>query len=365
MSTLPGQRLQLSPLERRRELFRGCLLGGAAGDALGAPVEFLSLDEICELYGTEGIRAPDEAYGRVGAITDDTQMTLFTAEGLLRAHNRWLEKGITDVPGVVGHAYQRWLYTQGYRDAGRMLRDGGPIPDGWLIGVGELHSRRAPGRTCLTALEQDRLGEIDRPLNDSKGCGAVMRAAPVGLLIENDPFRTGCEIGALTHGHPTGYTAAGALGLIVHRLTRGATLDDALDECVGRLRETQGGDECASALVGAISAAREGSPTAERVESLGAGWVAEEALAIAVYCALVAGALPAGIRLAVNHSGDSDSTGAIAGNLLGAIHGESSLPPQWLEQLELRDVIAQVADDLALHLELGAETADWERYPGW
>ncbi len=92
--------------------YRGCLLGGAVGDALGASVEFLSLGEIRARFGAAGIRDYAPAYGRIGAITDDTQMTLFTAEGLLRAHNRGTQKGIVHTPTVVHHAYLRWLETQ-------------------------------------------------------------------------------------------------------------------------------------------------------------------------------------------------------------------------------------------------------------
>jgi hypothetical protein len=98
-----------------RDRVRGCLLGGAVGDALGAPVEFMSYPEIKRRYGRGGIRDFAAAYGRVGAITDDTQMTLFTAEGLLRAHNRSIDRGICHPPSVVWRAYQRWLSTQGGR----------------------------------------------------------------------------------------------------------------------------------------------------------------------------------------------------------------------------------------------------------
>jgi ADP-ribosylglycohydrolase len=96
-----------------REHFTGCLLGGAVGDALGAPVEFLNIREIRNRYGPSGITDYDVAYGRRGAITDDTQMTLFTAEGMLRADARWHLKGICYPPSVIHHAYIRWLHTQG------------------------------------------------------------------------------------------------------------------------------------------------------------------------------------------------------------------------------------------------------------
>ncbi|HSM50597.1 MAG TPA: ADP-ribosylglycohydrolase family protein, partial [Thermoanaerobaculia bacterium] len=160
---------------------RGCLLGGALGDALGAPIEFLSLGEIRERFGSGGLRHLERAYGRVGAITDDTQMTLFTAEGLIRAWVRGDIRGIGHPPSVVHHAYLRWLHTQGvpWKEVFRPVKE--EEPDGWLVREKWLHARRAPGRTCMSALRQaDGLGAPAR--NDSKGCGGVMRVAPVGLL---------------------------------------------------------------------------------------------------------------------------------------------------------------------------------------
>ena len=96
--------------------YRGCVLGGAVGDALGAPVEFMSLAEIQSRHGAEGIRDFAPAFGRVGSITDDTQMTLFTAEGLLRAWVRFALRGIGPAfDSVTANAYLRWLRTQGGR----------------------------------------------------------------------------------------------------------------------------------------------------------------------------------------------------------------------------------------------------------
>jgi ADP-ribosylglycohydrolase len=94
--------------------------------------------------------------------------------------------------------------------------------------------------------------------------------------------------------------------------------------------------------------------------------VAEEALAISLYCALRAHHLEEGIITAVNITGDSDSTGAIAGNLLGAIHGARAIPQRWLDTLELREVIETVARDLVCVPDFGKEMPDegWlARYP--
>ncbi|HEY0970872.1 MAG TPA: ADP-ribosylglycohydrolase family protein [Gemmatimonadales bacterium] len=345
---------------RDREHVRGCLLGGAVGDALGAPVEFMTLDAIRARHGADGIRELDEAYGRVGAITDDTQMTLFTAEGLLRASARLHERGLCHPPSQAYQSYLRWLSTQG---VAVKAPPGLELDTGWLVQVRALHARRGPGNTCLSALASGRMGTIEEPLNDSKGCGGVMRVAPAAVLHFGEPFRLGAEVAATTHGHPSGYLAAGAMTEILAHLLDGAALEPAVHAALDRLAREQGHEETTAALRGALDAWHEGAPSAERVERLGAGWVAEEALAIAVYCALSAGDdFAAGARLAVNHSGDSDSTGAVTGNLLGALLGASAIPERWLEQLELRREIEEIADDL---LEGYRDDDAWRaRYPG-
>ncbi len=352
-----------------RSRYRGGLLGGAVGDALGAPVEFLSLPEIRARYGPGGIAEFDRAYGVSGAITDDTQMTLFTAEGLLRAAVRQREKGIGYPPGIVHHAYLRWLHTQGEASEHRLFEP--ERFDGWLLREARLHHRRAPGNTCLHALMGDEIGTTEEPLNDSKGCGGVMRAAPAGLLVRPErAYAVGCDVAAITHGHPSGYHAAGALAVMVSALVQGQALDEAVANARRALAEHDDAAECRRALDAAVELAQQGAASAEALERLGQGWVAEEALAMSIYAALAAvraatpeTAFEYGVRLAVNHSGDSDSTGAICGNLLGALLGEEAIPSRWRENVELADVVLQVADDL--YEEAHGEGVPWARYPGW
>jgi ADP-ribosylglycohydrolase len=286
-------------------------------------------------------------------------MTLFTAEGLLRAKVRAEYKGICSVEGVVHFAYLRWLRTQGEASA----RTPDPL-DGWLFGVRALHDRRAPGTTCLSALAAEEPGSCEQPRNNSKGCGGVMRMAPAGLIQGEDSFQLGCDLAALTHGHPSGYLAAGAFAAIVRRLIEGDTLLNAVENAVERLRACPSHEECTSALGRAVEEWRAGEPSAERVAGLGQGWVAEEALAIGVYCALAAESdFERGVRLAVNHGGDSDSTGAIAGSLLGTLLGVQAIPDRWLSQLELRREIERLADDLLTWFR--PDEAWLEDYPGW
>jgi ADP-ribosylglycohydrolase len=355
-----------------RARIRGCLLGGAVGDALGAPVEFDSLADIRSRFGAGGVTDYAEAYGRRGAITDDTQMTLFTAEGLVRAYVGAGSEGAPSPESAVHHAYLRWLRTQGYAPEADVARRDG-WPDGWLVKERGLWSRRAPGNTCLSALLATRtLGE--RATNDSKGCGTVMRVAPVGLLAPardlaggSPAYELGAAVSFVTHGHPAGYMAGGAFALLFARLMEGLELRRAAEATVATVRALPGSACMMDALDAAMALVDEaGTPTPERIEQLGGGWVAEEALAIAIYVALTAKDFEGALSLSVTHSGDSDSTGSMVGQLLGAAWGEEAIPARWLRELELRDVVEQIADDVAA-VRAGSldREAAAERYPGW
>jgi ADP-ribosylglycohydrolase len=360
---------------KRSERIAGCLLGGAVGDALGAPIEFMRLSEIRDLFGPAGLTDYAPAYGKLGAITDDTQMTLFTAEGLLRAVCREAHLGSVDVSSVVWFAYLRWFKTQGYASASDGFAyatedlppfgAGPPLPNGWLGSVRGLHAQRGPGNTCLSALRFGKAGRLEEPpINSSKGCGGVMRAAPAGVLGDSvgRSFALGCATAVLTHGHPTGWLAGGALAAIVHAVIEGASVREGVDEALRMLSRDARASECRDALSAAVDLAGRGRPNPEKITTLGEGWIAEEALAIGVYAALSAASFREGALVAVNHGGDSDSTGAIAGNILGAALGRGAIPPRWVEKLELADVIAQVAADL--HTRFEESDAWWRRYPG-
>ncbi|WP_241680529.1 ADP-ribosylglycohydrolase family protein [Pseudactinotalea suaedae] len=370
-------------VEAYRSRVRGCLLGGAIGDALGGPVEFWDLERIQAACGPAGVRqyVPEDVDGThtYGRITDDTQMTLFTVEGIIRGAVR-RDRGLGFTVAVLHHAYDRWLDTQ--------LQSGPDGErDGWLVTERWLYSRRAPGNTCLSALEGprggrrklERFGEPAR--NDSKGCGGVMRSAPFGLMPpwvwDSLPWQleTAAEAAGYTHGHPTGQLASGALAVLVGAIVRGQELPDAVDTTVRLLREQDHHEECVLAIERAAEAAQE-APSAAAITSLGGGWVAEEALAMAIYAALAhpgPDEMLDALALAVTHSGDSDSTGAICGNILGALHGETALPPELAFEVEGRGTILSLADDLIYELTAGARlhgdhgpiTRWTERYPGW
>ena len=331
-------------MKRNQNNYRGCLIGGAIGDAFGSNVEFLSIDAIRETYGEAGITDLVCAESGLAEITDDTQMTLFTAEGILRADSNGQVKSIEQLALSVYHAYLRWLVTQG----NPKFDEYDWIYDGWLLEIKELHNRRAPGNTCLSALLSKERGTFEKSLNNSKGCGGVMRVAPAGLAYPKElSFKIGVELAVITYGHPSGYLSAGALAHIIASIVEGSTLEEAVAGALAVLKDYEGYEECTEILEKATELVGSDLPDSEAIKILGEGWIGEEALAIAVYCSLKhCDDYRKAIIASVNHSGDSDSTGAITGNILGAYLGLSSIQEEWVKKLEIREVIEQVADEL-------------------
>jgi len=337
------------------------MLGGAVGDALGAPVALLDIAAIRERYGKAGIDRMEAAYGRRGAITDHTRMALFTAEGLILSQVRQEYAREALAATALYHAYLRWLITRDRNGQGELVRQHGScaVVDGVLTGYRELFARRAPCRTCLSALRSGKMGTMDRPVNSSNGCSGVTRVAPVGLVVEDasKAFSLGCASAAITHGHPNGYLAAGFLAALLSRLTSGRALAEAITEAAGILTGTSGHGECLQAIEKAVAWSHRQQPvTPEVLAAFGEGRTAEAALAIGLYAALAADRdFGQGVLAAVNHSGNSGATAAIAGSILGADCGVDQIPDEWLAELELKDLIEETAMDLFDQLEAKEE----------
>ena len=348
-------------MEKTRDRIAASLYGGALGDALGYAVEFIDWTAIQEQYGSDGIREPVLRNGKA-RVSDDTQMTLFTAEGYGFGYFRASSRGIgADVEHYIYQSYLCWLQTQGF--PARSVWD----PISRLKKTPDMNSCRSPGRTCIHALCSNQMGTPDKPINDSKGCGGVMRTAPLGFIrsprTHQNPFGVplllGARVAAITHGHPLGWMPAGMLSDIIDRCIYGNyaslrnLIDDALAETVqtfSRYAESRDLEALIRRAAALAERPVETGSTAVRtdlsaIRSLGAGWVGEEALAIAVYAVLrYPNDLRRALCAAVNHDGDSDSTGAIAGNILGAYLGMDAIPQDWLEKLELREEIEEIAD---------------------
>ena len=339
--------------------FRGCLIGGAAGDALGYAVEFLREEQIFSKYGENGITEYSLKNGKA-EISDDTQMTLFTANGLLLGTTRGMTRGIMGTyESYIQIMYKCWYRTQ---------TESYPINEdylySWLLNIPELFSRRAPGMTCLSAIEHGAEGSTHEPINNSKGCGGVMRVAPVPLyaIVDNrmsvtDAALLAGDAAEITHQHPLGFIPAALVSHIIYRL--------ALDEeptkpaMESYIREGMKAMEllypqypadvrCMGELCEeAITLANSSSPDLENIEAIGEGWTGEEALAIALYCCLRHfDSFEDAIIASVNHGGDSDSTGAVTGNVLGAALGYNAIPQFYKDDLEMHNLILHMADDL-------------------
>ncbi|MGW5643131.1 ADP-ribosylglycohydrolase family protein [Saccharopolyspora sp. NPDC003752] len=364
-----------SPLDAH-ERFLGAMVAGAMGDALGFAIEFHDIGMIRRDHGDAGLTSPVLRDG-VAQVSDDTQMMLFTLEGLIRAHvARRINPTDNDPVPEVQHAYQRWFHTQSQP----WDRAGGPYaqhlqqPDGWLITHPELFSSRAPGSTCMSALANfARTHQHASPqfkINDSKGCGGVMRAAPVAVW-SNDPaevFYAAVGTAALTHSHPSGYLSAGVLAVIVHQLIRDVSLPESVRLARDLLLRWRGHEEQLRFLDAAVELSGKGPVAPEELkDTLGQGWVGEEALAIGLYAVLATDNLRDALLLSVNHSGDSDSTGIVCGNIAGALYGARAVPQEWLASLELRELVETLAKDALVEFSPGPPTdpAWTQRYPAW
>ncbi|MFJ3956997.1 ADP-ribosylglycohydrolase family protein [Arthrobacter sp. NPDC090010] len=335
---------------------RGSLLGGALGDALGYAVEFDRLPAIRERFGSAGLQDFSQLGGPVD-FSDDTQMTLYSADGLNEAL-AWAREGVrADELACVWLAYLRWLKTQGVTVPESAPQ---PVPR-WLDAQPVMQHQRHPGKACLSGLAGGAMGSVARPVNpDSKGCGTIMRAAPFGLIPQLAPeavARLSTDAAALTHGHPSALHSSAQFSLLIHGLLLGAPLDEAVSALAGRLQDDPGTPpELRERVLKAIDLARAAerlSPEALTAE-LGEGWVAEEAFAVALYAVLAtAGAadpeqhLREALALAATHDGDSDSTASIAGNIVGALHGDGALPPSWLASVNGIEVVDRIASELA------------------
>lgn len=314
----------------------GCLLGGAAGDALGAPVEFAHRIDIRQQYGADGLTDMLPGHAAPGAASDNTQQMLFVAEGLLEAARQPGPWQPETVAGAVHRSLLRWLHTQGETP---------PLPldtSGGLLDDRRLHARRAADDTSLQALRAARrIGAAAG--NACQGNGALMRSAPCAFFPM--PFASAAAIAALTHGHPGGQLPAALFADLLARLWRGGgSLAETCRISLAIHGEMPGLHGTRRLLEWVLARHAAGArPTPQTIDQLGGGWEASEALAIGVWCALGAGSVEDGLVSAVNHSGDSDTTGMIAGNLLGLLHGPAAIPERWRAVLELGEPVERLA----------------------
>ena len=331
---------------------KGCLYGGAIGDALGYTIEFNDMFSIKRKYGEKGIENLVLNKENKALISDDTQMTLFTAVGLTEANipsESYLES--------IFSRYNEWRITQIRENPIDLYKTEPGFS--WLIEKKEMFERRAPGTTCMSSLRDMKDRSIDNPINNSKGCGGVMRVAPIGLSFYKKKdreyiYRLGADAAALTHGNPLGYLPAAILVDIINTLMKNEDSDikTAVEDSLQILKTFSNCKNECKELEKLIKKAIKLSSNKkindyDAIRSLGEGWVGEEALAIAIYCSLkYSNNYKKAICAAVNHDGDSDSTGSITGNIVGTYLGYEKIPKEYVENIELYDIIKKVSEDI-------------------
>jgi ADP-ribosylglycohydrolase len=302
------------------EQIQGCIVGLAVGDALGYPHEFRKVAQVQKEIGPEGITdflsIQDPRFTRPfiigkkhppGTYTDDTQMSLAVAEALI-------EKGHEDLDGLMnamGRHFVKWADS----------------PD----------NNRSPGGTCMTGCENLKKGVPWRKAGvaNSKGCGSAMRVAPIGLFYDDVPrmMEVARASSVLTHGHNAAIEGAAAGALAVHLALQGKGPADIHREittaCTGRSADF---DACFARVPAAIA-----RPPGEVLidGELGESWVAEEAIASALYCVWRhPDKFSECVLEGVNTDGDSDSIACIAGGIVGARLGLSAIPQKWRDSVE-------------------------------
>ena len=363
--------------KRVPDSIRGCLMAGAAGDALGYEVEFMSRHAILSRFGEQGITKFALDNKGKALISDDTQMTLFTANGILMGLTRGYMRGIGGRPEkYVDGAYLDWFYTQTGRKKEILIND---FHYTWLRDLPEMAQRRAPGNTCLQACESMFRGEHVH--NNSKGCGGIMRVAPMALLIAGYASRNrngysieelaeaGGEIAEYTHKHPLGFLPASLLTVLLYKMVpmTAKQVQEEMDQIVTETLDIldliyKGKYESDKLYLKelsekAIRLAHSDISDADAIRQLGEGWVAEETWAIALYCAIRhIDSVEDAIIASVNHNGDSDSTGSVCGNIMGAIYGYEHIKERNIfcpegklleDTLELSEIILALANDLS------------------
>lgn len=327
------------------ERIEGCILGLAIGDALGFPTEFRRREAIVASFPPDGVTdfvalhdprwpARPLIMGRAhppGTYSDDTQMTIAVAEAIL-ACDRYAD--LDTLMNEMGARFVAWSRAD--------------------------DNDRAPGNACMTGAQNLARGAPWRKAGvpDSKGCGSAMRVAPIGCAFVHDRARL-LEVArassVLTHGHDAGVEGAAAGALLVAMALEGASPDAMLDavvrECAPRSRDFAA---CLAKLPGLLAAPPE---IALSSRGLGEAWVAEEAIACALYCFLrTPHDYRATVLTAANTDGDSDSIACIAGSISGAFNGASPIPSEWRERVENAGRLRALAADLAAYAERRALT---------
>lgn len=292
------------------------LVAQSIGDAFGYLIEFKSWQDIIRKYGSKGLEFNDDQ--ATWFVSDDTQMALFCLEGLIRDYEECILNKIfmEDPTDHIFRSYLDWYETQERSLELIKLKTNKQK----LLDFAELFNRRAPGLTCMSALKSKTKGSIRNKINDSKGCGGIMRTTPVSFFANcvEDAFQWGNMQAAITHGHIDGYLSSGVYTAICYELIHNTTNIIKAIKTVEPLVLKVKGHENILKILNETSwhiQNTEGLMNDQLTKTLGEGWTGEEALAVALYCAATSISFKEVLEKSANHSGDSDSTAMLAAGL--------------------------------------------------
>ena len=355
-----------------RSSYRGCLLGMAVGDAMGYTVDNRSWKEIQEDYGPDGLLGYDLCNGYAD-VTSYTQLAAFTCNGLLLGLTRGQMLGkMAPFVKYIGLSSREWAASQ--RAWGR------EEPNFcWLSLQSDLCRRRCMDTRMLDTLSRKKQGTPEDPINNFSAPGSITAAIGVGLFYDHDRMDQqeidllGAEAVALTHGSPIAFLTGTVVAHIISRLLRrpDGKLKNLFLEAVDAMKE-QFGHQYSQAYE--ISTLVRHAITYAEAENLNPVDVMERlkcdsaagVLAGAVYACLSSHEdFDSAMIVAVNHSGASAAVGALTGAILGIRLGEDALPEFYMECLEPRETLRELADDLfdGCPMEMGNKLfdLDWDR----
>jgi ADP-ribosylglycohydrolase len=319
--TAQSVRPNLTVMNIHESQFIGCVVGLAVGDAIGYPAEFRRRQQILDEIGPDGIteyiRLKDSRFSRPffmggsdhppGTFTDDTQMTIAVSEALVSHGHRKLDPLMEEM----GHLFVDWSRSE--------------------------KNDRSPGGTCMEGCANLAKGAPWRTAGvpDSKGCGSAMRVAPIGLFYEDlDKVEDVARASSvLTHGHSAARAGAAAAALMVALALRGLDPHEIYELVDRRCSHSSPDFATTWRKIPILLSERPEDVLTEH--ALGEGWVAEEAVASAMYCFWrTPDDYSTAILTAINTDGDSDSLGAITGSVIGARLGVDSIPDNWRREVE-------------------------------
>ncbi len=357
-------------MAEKQDVFRGCLLGLAVGDAMGYTVDSKTLSEIQEDYGPNGLLGYDLVNG-YAEVTSYTQLAAFAANGILLGLTRGQMQGrMAPLVRYIALAVREWSRSQHYCEQEKNFC--------WLSTVPEMKRRRCMDTWMLSTLSRQTLGTLEEPVSHSDHPAALTEVIPVALMSQRmslgdeERDRLGSEAVALTHGAEA-FLSGAALTHALHRILSGADLTyaelvnetlEAVQMQFGR-QFSQTGKLWELAQMAMTLAESDEITQCEAMERLGCR-TAAEVLSGALYaCITCHGDFDAAMITAVNHSGRSAAVGAVTGAILGAKLGQEALPEFYLECLEPTAQLLELADDMyhGCPMDAGSNLFDddWDR----